>query len=133
MNEAEREALDDLLLGRNVKRGHHELPADLEALVRERLVALGFTSVPVGAIDLEIGERVPAWVLREKPGSLALEFGMVFWEVFTQRAKRKLFAVERRNAKGDWDVQISATAKEPVWAHLGLLERYDASRPVGMY
>lgn len=125
----EASAIDDLILGRGVKRGRHELPAGLEALFRARLPAFGFVETTVGAIEVEVGVRVPAWLV--EPGRA--DFGTVFWELFTDRSRRKLFGSEVRNAKGDWEVQIPPSSPRTVWAALGLAEVYDASRPVGMY
>ena len=123
------EAIDDLILGRGVRRGRHHLPAELRFLFVERLELNGFEEVSVASIDVAVGSRVPAWVLT---GEVA-DFGMVFWEIFTERTKRKLFGSEVRNAKGDWDVLIPAGSSRPVWTAPSLVESYDASRPVGMF
>ena len=122
-------ALDDLALGRGVRRGRHELPAELFPVFEERLAALGFRPTTVGQVDIEIGTRVPAWRLTPP----VADFGTVFWEVFTPRARRRLFGSDARNAKGDWDVQLYPTSPETIWANLDLAERYDASRPIGIY
>ncbi len=122
-------ALDDLILGRGVKRGRHRLPADAVPLFRGRLAVCGFGETTVREVVIQVGERVPAWLLR---GDVA-DFGTVFWEVFTERHRRKLFGSQVRNRKGDWDIQIAPSSTEPIWAGLGFLERYDASRPVGMW
>lgn len=133
MEAAERAALDDLILGRGVKRGRHELSPEAAAVFRERLAALGFREMGVGDIDIPVGVRVPAWLLREG----AADFGMVFWEVFTDQAKRKLFGSEVRlttgTHAGDWEIQLYPTSKEKVFANVALREEYDASRPVGVY
>lgn len=122
-------AVDDLVLGRGVKRGRHPLPEGVEALLRDRLAALGFTETTVGAVAIEVGVRVPAWLVTPA----IAEFGTVFWEVFTDRARRKLFGSEVRNAKGDWAIQLSPASGRRIWAALHLAEAYDASRPVGMF
>jgi hypothetical protein len=123
------EALDDLILGRGVRRGRHELPPDLFPLFRERLVACGFVPTVVGAVAVEVGIRVPAWLLRPPHA----DFGTVFWEIFTPEKRRKLFGSEVRNAKGDWAIQVPPGSPETVWVDLARAERYDASRPVGMF
>lgn len=122
-------ALDDLILGRGVKRGRHELAPEVIPLFRERLAALGFEETTVGAVEIEIGTRVPSWVVR---GNVA-DFGMIFWEIFTEKKRRKLFASTVRNAKGDWDIQLNPQSTEPVYANRSLAESYDASRPVGIW
>lgn len=125
----ERLALDDLILGRGVKRGRHALLPGLEPPFRARLAALGFVETTVAAIDIEVGVRVPAWLV----GAGVADFGTVFWELFTDRTRRKLFGSEVRNAKGDWEVQIPPSSPRRLWAGLHLGEAYDASRPIGMY
>ena len=122
-------ALDDLILGRGVKRGRHELPSDALEPFRERLVANGFRTFGVGEIDIAVGQRVPAWILHDNTA----DFGTVFWEVFTPRAKRKLFGSVVRNQKGDWEIQFYPNSKEKVWANPDLVESYDASRPIGIF
>ena len=123
------EVLDDLVLGRGVKRGRHALTAEAREAFLSRLRLLGFAETTVDRVEIEVGERVPAWVVRDD----IADFGMVFWEVFTPAKKLKLFASEVHNAKGDWDVMIRAGAKENVFAAIRFLERYDPSRPVGMF
>lgn len=122
-------ALDDLILGRGVKRGRHALPRGLDGLFQERLASLGFVETTVGAVEVRVGVRVPAWLL--SPG--LVDFGTVFWELFTESSRRKLFGSEARNAKGDWAVQIPPSSPRRIWAGAHLAESYDASRPVGMY
>jgi hypothetical protein len=98
-------------------------------LFRERLLALGFREFAVQEVAIDVGVRVPAWLLR---GSVA-DFGMIFWEIFTPEKKRKLYASEVRNGKGDWAVMLPAGGPQTVHAAPALAERYDPSRPVGMF
>ena len=123
------EALDDLILGRGVKRGRHQLPPEVFPLFRERLSACGFVPSAVAGVEIEVGVRVPAWLLRPP----RIDFGTVFWELFTETKRRKLFGSEVRNAKGDWEIQIPPGSPERIWVDPGHAERYDASRPVGMF
>jgi hypothetical protein len=125
----EQTALDDLILGRGVKRGRHELPPGAFPLFRERLVACGFAPTVVAAVGIEVGVRVPAWLLRPP----IADFGTVFWEVFTAVKRRKLFGSEVRNRKGDWEIQLSPGSETTIWVNDSLAESYDASRPVGMW
>ena len=122
-------ALDDLILGRGVKRGRHTIPPELIGLFPERLAALGFVPATVKEIAIEVGTRVPAWLFRPP----VADFGTIFWEVFTERAKRKLFGSEVRNAKGDWEIQLYPTHAETLFANPALAETYDAGRPIGIY
>ena len=133
MRTLETSALDDLILGHGVKRGRHPLAPDVLPLFFERLRACGFREMTVGEIDIPVGTRVPAWLVRDP----VADFGMVFWEVFTERAKRKLFGSEVRLKTGphagDWEVQLYPTHSEKLWANPDLAETYDASRPIGIY
>ncbi|KAA0250519.1 MAG: hypothetical protein EDX89_22705 [Acidobacteria bacterium] len=127
--EIDEEVLDDLILGRGVRRGRHLLLEPVFPALEGRLRALGFVPATVGELDVPLGVRLPAWLLSPP----VADFGAVLWEVFTDRSRRKLFGTEVRNAKGDWDVVILPGSRRLVWANPGLAETYDASRPVGMY
>lgn len=126
-------ALDDLILGRGVKRGRHELAPDVLPLFFERLAALGFRKMTVAEVDIQVGTRVPAWLVRPP----VADFGTIFWEVFTERAKRKLFGSEVRvregPKKGEWEIQLYPTHSETLWVNAELAESYDATRPIGIY
>jgi hypothetical protein len=126
-------ALDDLILGRGVKRGRHPLTPDVLPAFLERLRAGGFRPMSVGEIEIPVGTRVPAWLVRPP----VADFGMVFWEVFTERAKRKLYGSEVRLKTGphagDWEIQLYPKDAEKLWANPDIAETYDASRPIGIY
>lgn len=126
-------ALDDLILGRGVKRGRHDLAPDVLPRFVQRLRALGFEERTVAEVAIEVGTRVPAWLVRPP----VADFGTVFWEVFTERAKRKLFGSQVRlttgTHAGDWEVQLYPTHAEKVFVNMALAETYDASRPIGIY
>jgi hypothetical protein len=126
-------ALDDLILGRGVKRGRHTLSPDVLPIFLDRLAALGFRQMTVAEIQIDVGTRVPAWLVRPP----VADFGTVFWEIFTERAKRKLFGSEVRLRTGphagDWEIQLYPTHAEKLWANPDLAETYDASRPIGVY
>ena len=127
--DADLSALDDLILGRGVKRGRHQLPPEIFPVFRERLVSCGFVPTVVGAVEIEVGVRVPAWLLRPP----LADFGTVFWEIFTPAKRRKLFGSVVRNRKGDWELQIPPGSEQTIWVNDALAERYDVSRPVGMW
>ena len=90
------EALDDLILGRGVARGRHDLlfqgrPVRDEFV--ERLQANGFVPTRVSAVDIVAGEKVPAFHL-DADGTAA-DFGWIRWEIFTPRSRRKLVVLRR--------------------------------------
>lgn len=121
------DALDDLVLGRGVARGRHELYVDGKDVSGEflkRLMANGFRPTAVRDADIAAGERIPAFCVR----SNVADFGYLRWEVFTPRSRRKLFASERRNPRsGEWDIQITLGSTERVWANAALKEQHDVS------
>ena len=128
MEEQLLDAIDDLILGRGVKRVRHEIPIEHREHFEQRLLEFGFRPTTVGEIAIDPGIRVPAWFI----GPKGADFGYVFWEIFTPRSKIKLFGSEARNAKGDWDVQITSYSRDTVWVNLSQRIEHDLSRPVGM-
>ncbi len=125
-------ALDDLILGRGVARGRHELvhrgrPVRAEFL--ERLAANGFSPATVAEVAIEAGEKVPAFHLDGD----AADFGWVRWEIFTPRSRRKLFASERRRADNqEWAVQLAPASAERIWASPSRRERHDVETVVAV-
>ena len=70
------EALDDLILGRGVARGRHDLvfqgrPVRSEFV--ERLEVNGFTPTRVSAVDIVAGEKVPAFHIDADGGAASKE------------------------------------------------------------
>lgn len=126
------EALDDLILGRGVARGRHELvfrgrPAREDFV--ERLAANGFAPTTVAAVEIVAGERVPAFRLE----AAAADFGYVRWEIFTPNSRRKLFASERRRPDNqEWAVQLAPGSPETIWADPGRKERHDVETVVAV-
>ncbi|HYX21544.1 MAG TPA: hypothetical protein VFA98_11930 [Thermoanaerobaculia bacterium] len=125
-------ALDDLVLGRGVARGRHELTfrgRPVRAEFEERLAANGFVSTTVAAVDIAAGERVPAFHLEGD----AAEFGWVRWEIFTPRSRRKLFASERRRTDNqEWAVQLNLSSPKTIWAAPARRERHDVHTVVAV-
>ncbi len=125
-------ALDDLILGRGVARGRHELRfegRDVSEEFLDRLRANGFRPMTVKEAKIVPGERIPAFLVRGG----AAEFGYLRWEIFTPRSRRKLFASERRNsANSEWAVQINLGSPATVWARPDLKERHDVDVAVAV-
>ena len=132
MERALADSLDDLILGRGVARGRHELVHQgrpVRAEMEERLAANGFAPATVAAIAIEPGEKVPAFHLEAD----AADFGYVRWEIFTPRSRRKLFASERRRTDNqEWAVQLSLSSPEIVWASPQRRERHDVETVVAV-
>ena len=125
-------ALDDLILGRGVARGRHDLTfrgRGVRAEFEERLVALGFAPTTVSQVEIVAGEKVPAFHLDGE----AADFGWVRWEIFTPRSRRKLFASERRRTDNqEWAVQLNLSSPETIWACPSRRERHDVDTVVAV-
>jgi len=128
------DALDDLILGRGVARGRHELvfqgrPVRGEFV--ERLEANGFASTRVCDVDIAAGEKVPAFHV-DADGRSA-DFGWVRWEIFTPRSRRKLFASERRRPDNqEWAIQLNLSSPETIWACPSRKQRHDVETVVAV-
>ena len=127
------DALDDLILGRGVARGRHELrhrdrPVRDELL--ERLRANDFRPLTVREAEIEPGEKIPAFYLHDE---YAVDFGWIRWEIFTPKSRRKLFASERRRTDNDeWAVQLNLSSPETVWASPERREKHDVETVVAV-
>ncbi len=125
------EAFADIITGKGVTRARHELTLDGKPVVDEFLAALerhGFQKTIVGKVDVEIGERVPAFFVDD---TIAY-FGWVFWEKFTEQKARKLWGSVIRNVKGDWAIQISPIKPTPIFANTDLKIEMDADNPLSV-
>jgi hypothetical protein len=121
-------AFRDLAAGRGVKRGPHDLRVDGEdrsGPFAEALRLEGFEAARVRDVAIAIGERVPAFLVREGRA----DFGWVFWEKFTAERSRKLFGSVVRNAKGDWEIQLGTGSREVIYVNLGARVAVDPDRP----
>ena len=79
----------------------------------------------LGQVPVELGEKVPAFLLRDDMA----EFGWVFWEKFREGRARKLFGSVHRNDKGDWAIQLGEGSREPVYVCLAGKTATDPDRP----
>lgn len=108
------EAIDEIIVGKNVKRYVHDLRLeglDFSSLFRKRLVDAGFVETTVGEVDVGFDERVASFLLRDSRAY----FGWVFIERFTEKKSRKLFGSMVRNTKGDWAIQIPFNSREKIY------------------
>ncbi len=126
-------ALDDLVLGRGVGRGRHDLRwkgRSVRSELEERLSANGFAPTTVRDAVIEPGERIPAFYLH---GDTA-DFGWLRWEIFTPHSRRRLFASEyRRPDNQEWAVQLPLASPETVWANAAAKERHDVDTVVAVH
>ncbi len=120
------QALRDLVRGDGVHRATHTLEVDgrdVSALFLRILNAEGFCESRIDEIDIEPGERVPAFYV----DGVHAHFGWVFWEIFSEDRRRKLFGSQARNEKGDWAIMLARSAR--VHACLRRKESMDVQRP----
>ncbi len=126
------DTLDDLILGRGVARGRHDLHyrgRTVRTELEERLAANGFSPTTVAKVSIAPGERVPAFHIEDE----GADFGYVRWEIFTPRSRRKLFASQRRRPDNqEWAIQLSLSSTERIWADPSRRERHDAETAVAV-
>jgi len=125
-----KQALADIIDGRVVKRSLHHLRmsgVELTDLFVHVLEEKGYLATPLQDIDVQPGERVPAFHI---DGDTAY-FGWVFWEKFSDRKMRKLYGSVVRNAKGDWAIQISGNRTTTVYVNTRLKGEMDIDNPSG--
>lgn len=125
-----REVLKDIIEGRIVKRAKHDLiweTRDVSLQFIEVLTGEGYVPAIVQGVDIQPGERVPAFYI----DNATAYFGWVFWEKFSQLKLRKLFGSVVRNTKGDWAVQIPEKRKTIIYANIDLKSEMDIESPSG--
>jgi hypothetical protein len=123
-----RDALRDIIEGKNVKRVKHELiyeGSDFTSLFVEELERSAYHPTTIEAVPVAPGERVPAFFIEN---SVAY-FGWVFWEQFTSWKIRKLWGSVIKNQRGDWDIQIPVTRPTIIYANALLKIEMDIDHP----
>ena len=119
---------DDIITGTGVHRSKHELTLDGKDVTFQFVAALkrhGYFPATVGEVEVQPGERVPAFFIKESTAY----FGWVFWEKFTQWKLRKLWGSIVRNAKGDWAIQIPPNKPTVIYANGDLKIEMDIEHP----
>jgi hypothetical protein len=86
---------------------------DLVEIFVKKLIDLNFQPKKVNEVNVEIGFRVPAFYIKDKTAY----FGWVFWEIFTETKKRKLFGSAIKNQRGDWEIEISDKSDEVIFVN----------------
>lgn len=130
MNSQLNEVLSDIIEGKIVKRAKHELVWETRDVSLEFIDALtehGFKVTTVSKIEIQPGERVPAFYLDKG----FAYFGWVFWEKFSQLKLRKLFGSVIRDSYGDWAIQISGKRNTIIYANPTLVTEMDIENPSG--
>lgn len=111
-----REVFKDVITGQAGDRSRYELVfegVDLTEIFIDELVKNDFLPKRVKEIDIEVGYRLPAFLIKDG----FAYFGWVFWEIFTPKKKRKLFGSVVKNQKGDWAIQITEFRDEIIYVN----------------
>ncbi len=125
-----KEVLGDIIDGKIVKRAKHELKWEGREVSLEFIDVLiqhGYKSTTVDKVEIQPGERAPAFYLDKG----VAYFGWVFWEKFSQLKLRKLFGSVIRNREGDWAIQISSKRNTVIYANAALKIEMDIENPSG--
>ncbi|MFH1574371.1 MAG: hypothetical protein ABIG68_10325 [Acidobacteriota bacterium] len=126
--DAARDALTALIRGSGVHRASHDLQLagrDNSNLFAVLLAEEGYRPMQVDDVDIEPGERVPAFFLQDG----IAHFGWVFWEVFFSGRMRKIYGSSHRNEKGDWAIIMGKGCTETIYVNAALKESMDINRP----
>jgi len=118
------EILDDIILGRGIKQCVHDLEygeAVFTSLFIERLRLYRFHPMILNEVHINTSIRVPAFYIS---GKTAI-FGHVFWEIFSEKKKRKLWGSTVRNEKGDWKYVLNSDSKEVLFVNMSSAEEFD--------
>jgi hypothetical protein len=121
-------AFEDIITGKGVHRSKHELTLERKDVTYQFLAALkrhGYLPTTVADVEVQPGERVPAFFIKESTAY----FGWVFWEKFTQWKLRKLWGSVVRNQKGDWAIQIPSNKATTIYANSSLKIEMDIEHP----
>ncbi len=86
---------------------------DLTDVFIQKLKQLNFNPKKIKDVQVELGFRVPAFYLKNQEAY----FGWVFWEIFTETKKRKLFGSAIKNQRGDWEIQITEDKDEIIYVN----------------
>ena len=118
------EVLDDIILGRGVKRSIHYLEYGEKIYTKlfiERLQFYKFRPLLIHNIDIHVGWRAPGFFISGKQAV----FGYVFWEVFSDDKKRKIFGSTAKNEKGDWKYIFSENSQAVIFTNLSKQKEVD--------
>ena len=118
-----KEVFYDIILGK-VKRSVHHLiykNRDYTSLFISCLKKKSYTPVLLKSVEIDIGVRIPGFYL---DNSTAF-FGYLFWEVFHDKHKRKIWGSIIRNEKGDWKYLLSGNSSKKVYLNLNKIQEVD--------
>ena len=118
------ETFDDIILGRGVKRFVHDLVfrgTDYSATFIGQLKKLNYLPKELKSINVEVGYRIPGFLIKESKAY----FGHVFWEVFSEKRKRKIWGSVIRNKKGDWKIILPGSSSTIIYLNVSKIQAID--------
>jgi len=118
-----KEAFYDIIIGK-VKRSIHHLVyqnIDYTSLFISCLKDKLYHPVMLKDVQIEVGLRIPGFYLENSTAF----FGYLFWEVFHDRHKRKIWGSVVRNEKGDWKYILPGNSSKEVYLNLNKGQEVD--------
>lgn len=112
------------IIGGKVKRSVHHLfyqDKDYTSLFIICLKDRSYKPLPLKNVQIEIGRRVPGFFIENSTAY----FGHLFWEVFDDRHKRKIWGSVIRNEKGDWKYILPGNSSKEVYINLNKSQEVD--------
>ena len=114
----------DIILGNGVKRSIHNLVyknQDFKNLFIECLLDKSFKPLLLKNASIEVGIRIPGFYIEKQTAF----FGYLFWEVFNERRKRKIWGSVVRNQKGDWKYILTGNSSKVVYLNMFKIQEID--------
>ena len=118
-----KEVFYDIILGK-VKRSVHHLfyqKNDYTPLFVSCLKNKSYHPVLLKSVEIEIGFRIPGFYIEDSTAY----FGYLFWEIFHDSHKRKIWGSVIRNKKGDWKYILSGNSSKVVYLNLTKIQEVD--------
>jgi len=123
LEEELKEVFYDIIAGR-VKRSVHNLVYqnnDYTPLFILCLKDKAYLPVSLKSVTLEVGTRIPGFYL----DNTMTYFGYLFWEVFDDRHKRKIWGSVIRDKKGDWKYILPGNSSKEVYLNINKIQDVD--------
>lgn len=115
------EIFDDFILGRNCKRTIHNLKYGESLLYQsfiDRLRVFQYQPLPMHAINVDFGKKIPVFYLKE---DYAI-FGYVFFITDSEQNKHKVFASVLKDESGRWKYTLNGQCDNVVFVNLSKQE-----------
>ncbi len=115
---------NDIISGRGVKRYVHDLlfqGIDYSEKFIKQLKKLNYLPTELKSTKIEVGYRIPGFLIKDSKAY----FGHLFWEVFSEKRKRKIWGSVMRNNKGDWKIILSGNSTKVVYLNKTKIQAVD--------